>query len=102
MMDSELYERYGAELQQVMQMRSTPARHVNVLQHAMGYMKKELAPKEKREILAAIEDYRMGLLPLIVPITLLRYNIRKHDVSYLIGQLYFDPHPKELMLRNHA
>ena len=85
-----------------MRARTTPARHTNVLQHAMGYMKKALEPKEKRQLLSAIDDYRKGLLPLIVPMTLLRYNIHKHDIDYLLGQLYFDPHPKELMLRNHA
>jgi len=100
--DRELFTSYEAELLQIMRYRATPARHTNVLQHALGYLKQSLTPTEKQEILAAIEDYRNGLLPLIVPLTLLRYNIRKHEVEYLAGQLYFDPHPKELMLRNHA
>lgn len=102
MKDDELVVQYEAELMRIMQTRSTPARHTNVLHHAMGYLKKELTPNDKREILAAIDDYRQGLLPLIVPMTLLRFNIRKHAIAYLNGQLYFDPHPKELMLRNHA
>ena len=50
----------------------------------------------------SIEDFRLGMLPLIVPLTLLRHEIRRQGVDYLIGQLYFDPHPKELMLRNHV
>lgn len=100
--DRELFEAYEAELHRTMATRSTAARHTNVLQHAMGYLKKALSPGEKRELLSAIDDYRRGLLPLIVPMTLLRYNIRRHEVEYLLGQLYFDPHPKELMLRNHA
>ena len=49
-----------------------------------------------------IDDYRRGLVPLIVPITLLRHHVRRHDVAYLAGQVYLDPHPKELMLRNHV
>jgi uncharacterized protein YbgA (DUF1722 family) len=73
-----------------------------VLYHALGYLKRALEPREKRELLAAIEDYRQGLLPLVVPLTLLRYEIGRHSVEYLAGQLSFDPHPKELMLRNHA
>ena len=68
----------------------------------MGYMKKALTSAEKRDIGAAIEDYRKGALPLTAPMALLRSHIRKHDVEYLLGQLYFAPHPKELMLRNHA
>ena len=67
-----------------------------------GYFKDRLDRASKAELLAAIEDYRTGLVPLIVPITLLRHYVRVHDVSYLAGQLYLEPHPKELMLRNHV
>ena len=100
--DEEVFASYEAEIHDIMRTRATAKLHTNVLQHAMGYLKEVLEPTEKREILAAIDDYRQGLLPLVVPISLLRYNIRRHDVEYLLGQLYFDPHPKELMLRNHA
>jgi uncharacterized protein YbgA (DUF1722 family) len=41
-------------------------------------------------------------VPLVVPITLLRHHVRVHGVSYLEGQRYLAPHPKELMLRNHV
>ena len=102
MTDREMFAAYEAELQRTMSTRTTPARHTNVLQHAMGYLKKALTPGEKQELLTAIDDYRRGLLPLVVPMSLLRYNARKHAVEYLLGQVYFDPHPKELMLRNHA
>ena len=81
---------------------ATARRHTNVLQHMAGYLKNRLDSASKAELLAAIEDYRTGLVPLIVPITLLRHYVRVHDVSYLAGQLYLEPHPKELMLRNHV
>jgi len=100
--DHELFAAYEREFQTALQTKATTKKHVNVLQHALGYLKGFLDPVEKREILAAVEDYRTGLLPLVVPLTLLRYNVRRFDVEYLAGQLYFDPHPKELMLRNHA
>lgn len=99
--DRELFRQYELELQRTMETRTTPRRHRNVLQHALGYLK-VLEPSEKAQILAAIDDYTEGLLPLIVPITLFRYNIQRHDIDYLRGQLYFDPHPRELMLRNHC
>ena len=81
---------------------ATARRHTNVLQHMVGYLKDRLDRASKAELLAAIEDYRTGLVPLIVPITLLRHYVRVHEVSYLAGQLYLEPHPKELMLRNHV
>ncbi len=100
--DRELFARYEEELQNVMRTKATKKKHVNVLQHSLGYFKHVLDPAEKREMLVAIDDFGAGLLPLIVPLTLFRYNIRRHLVDYLQGQLYFDPHPKELMLRNHV
>ena len=81
---------------------ATPGRHTNVLQHMAGYFKEQLDAASKAELQSTIEDYRRGLVPLIVPMTLLRHYVRVHHVEYLAGQLYLQPHPKELMLRNHA
>ena len=100
--DKELFARYEDEFQTCLRTKPTIKRHTNVLQHAMGYLKTVLDAPEKRELLTAIEDFRKGLLPLIVPLTLLRFNVNRHEVEYLMDQLYFDPHPKELMLRNHS
>jgi len=77
-------------------------RQVNVLQHAAGHLKRLLEAGDRRELSGVIEDYRRGIVPLVVPITLLRHHVRKHDVRYLAGQSYLEPHPKELMLRNHV
>jgi uncharacterized protein YbgA (DUF1722 family) len=38
----------------------------------------------------------------VVPLTLIRHHVRTFDVTYLAGQTYLEPHPKELMLRNHV
>jgi uncharacterized protein YbgA (DUF1722 family) len=81
---------------------ATPRRHANVLHHMAGYLKDHLDAESRRELGAAIDDYRHGLVPLVVPMTLVRHHVRVHGVSYLAGQLYLAPHPKELMLRNHV
>jgi uncharacterized protein YbgA (DUF1722 family) len=54
------------------------------------------------ELAAAIADYRAGLVPLVVPITLLRHHVRRCGIAYLASQVYLEPHPRELMLRNHV
>lgn len=100
--DAALFADYELDFHRALAIPATVKQHVNVLQHALGYLKTRLDAVEKREILSALEDYRVGLLPLIVPLTLLRYNVRRHNVDYLAGQIYFDPHPRELMLRNHC
>jgi uncharacterized protein YbgA (DUF1722 family)/uncharacterized protein YbbK (DUF523 family) len=93
---------YGEAFMQALRARATPARHVNVLQHIAGFFKRELSPGEKRELEEVIADYRAGLVPLVVPITLVRHHARAHGAKYVLDQTYLSPHPKELMLRNHV
>jgi uncharacterized protein YbgA (DUF1722 family) len=78
------------------------ARHTNALQHMLGYFKKHLSPVERAEVVGVVNDFHAGLVPLIVPITLIRHYVRVHDVQYLVAQTYLQPHPKELALRNHV
>jgi uncharacterized protein YbgA (DUF1722 family)/uncharacterized protein YbbK (DUF523 family) len=81
---------------------ATPRRHANVLMHMAGHVKKRLDDASKRELLAIINEYRRELVPLVVPLTLIRHYVRTFDVAYLAGQTYLEPHPRELMLRNHV
>ena len=98
----EIARRYEELFMNALAIVATPRRHVNVLQHMLGYFKTHLDRGSRAELLAAIEDYRRELVPLIVPMTLFRHHVRAHNVEYLAGQLYLEPHPKELMLRNHV
>jgi uncharacterized protein YbgA (DUF1722 family)/uncharacterized protein YbbK (DUF523 family) len=100
--DAEMYTQYETELHATLATRTTTKRHVNVLYHILGYLKKVIGPDDKQEVIGLIEDYRNGLLPLVVPVTLLRHHVHRHDVRYMLGQLYLEPHPKELMLRNRV
>lgn len=83
-------------------LHATPRKHANVLQHMAGYFRKMLTHDEKIELQEVIESYRKGLVPLIVPLTLLKHYIRKFGQPYLADQVYVDPHPSELMLRNRV
>lgn len=98
----ELRRRYEEGFMQALSMRATVRRHVNVLQHMLGFFKQRLDAADKQEALSVIDDYRRGLVPLVVPLTLLRHFVRRFDVAYLQGQHYLEPHPRELMLRNHV
>ena len=78
----------------------TPA---NALQHLMGFLKDDLSKEDKAELMAYIEDYRQGLAPLIVPLTLLTHHLKRHAVpDWVHQQVYLRPYPKELLLRNHV
>jgi uncharacterized protein YbgA (DUF1722 family)/uncharacterized protein YbbK (DUF523 family) len=98
----DLFPEYESLLMRALKLKATPGKNANVLQHALGYFKRDLDPDEKQEALEVIEDYRQGNTPLVVPVTLLRHYVRKYNVDYLAAQSYFDPHPIELKLRNHA
>ncbi|TQV72625.1 DUF1722 domain-containing protein [Exilibacterium tricleocarpae] len=96
----ELCQEYGARLTEILKIRASRKNHVNVLQHIQGYLKRELDKDDKKELSESIEQYRLGLLPLIVPITLLRHHFRKNPNTYIEESFYMQPHPKELMLLN--
>jgi uncharacterized protein YbgA (DUF1722 family) len=81
---------------------ATPRKHVNVLQHMLGYFRDVLDDDSRAELAQSIADYQKEILPLVVPVTLFRHHVRRCGISYLAGQTYLEPHPKELMLRNHV
>jgi uncharacterized protein YbgA (DUF1722 family)/uncharacterized protein YbbK (DUF523 family) len=95
-------ERYPPAFMAALRPLATPRRHVNVLQHVAGHFRGRLDDPDRRELAELIEDYGRGLLPLIVPITLIRHHVRRLGIAYLDGQVYLEPHPKELRLRNHV
>jgi uncharacterized protein YbgA (DUF1722 family)/uncharacterized protein YbbK (DUF523 family) len=98
----ELRRRYHDLFMSGLAVLATKGRHANVLQHMAGYVREQLDDESRRELSDLIDDYRNGALPLIVPLTLLKHYVRKFKISYLAGQIYMDPHPKELALRNHV
>jgi uncharacterized protein YbgA (DUF1722 family)/uncharacterized protein YbbK (DUF523 family) len=98
----ELYELYQSRLMEALRLKTTPKKNTNVLQHLMGYFKKDLTPDEKQELLEVIGNYYQGYVPLVVPITLINHYVRKYHQPYLKDQFYLHPHPVELQLRNHV
>jgi uncharacterized protein YbgA (DUF1722 family)/uncharacterized protein YbbK (DUF523 family) len=98
----ELYSKYETLLLEALKLKATVNKHFNVLQHMMGYFKKQLAREEKQELLSIFQDYKEGHIPLIVPITLVNHYVRKYKEPYLSRQDYLQPHPVELQLRNHV
>ncbi len=97
-----LYDQYQQILMEAVKLKTTIKKHTNVLQHLMGYFKKQLTPDEKQELLEAFDQYRHELVPLLVPITLINHYVRKYDQPYLQQQTYLNPHPLELKLRTHV
>jgi uncharacterized protein YbgA (DUF1722 family)/uncharacterized protein YbbK (DUF523 family) len=99
---AELRARYSSLFMTTLKAPATRARHTNVLQHMAGHLKKRIDDSSRAELASCIDEYRRGFVPLIVPLTLIRHHVRLHRVEYLHGQTYLEPHPRELMLRNHV
>ncbi len=93
---------YLPVLMNAMKRKSTLNKNFNVLQHILGYFKNELSTSEKNEALEVMNNYKEGLYPLIVAVTLMNHYVNKYDQKYLKEQYYLNPHPKELKLRNHS
>ena len=99
---NKLYTQYEATLIEALTLKTTAKKNLNVLQHLMGYFKKQLSKDEKQELLEVFDQYRHEYVPLIVPITLINHFVRKYDQQYLKMQTYLNPHPVELKLRTHV
>ncbi len=98
----EAYDRYQKLLMDALSQRATPAKCADVLTHMLGHLRTFLSHEEKMELLDVIDRYRNRLIPLVVPATLFRHFIRKYGIAYLERQVFLNPHPAELMLRNHV
>lgn len=98
----EVRNAYSKTFMETLTFKSTPKKNADVLMHMMGFLKKLLSSEEKKDILETIDDFRNELIPLIVPLTLIRHYVKKHKIEYLQDQIYLNPHPKELALRNHV
>jgi len=99
---SEVYASYETLLMEALKLKTTVKKNANVLQHMMGYFKEQLSKDEKQELLEILDEYRKGYIPLVVPITLINHYVRKYKEDYLTQQVYLNPHPIALQLRNHA
>ncbi len=99
---AEIAERYIESFMAGLAQPATRGRHANVLYHLFGYLKRELAPADKQEVLEVIEQYRTGMVPLIVPITLLRHHFRHWPDPYVERQLYLYWSPPDLALLNRV
>jgi uncharacterized protein YbgA (DUF1722 family) len=97
-----LRDAYQAGFMAALEKPATPARHANVMMHMLGHMRDRLPLAARAELLGAIADHLRGLVPLVVPLTLIRHYVRVLHAGDLAGQTYLDPHPAELMLRNRV
>lgn len=99
---SHLAKQYEEGFMEALKVKTTVTKHVNVLQQLARHLKKPLSTIERTELQEAIQDYHGHFTPLAVPLTLIKHYVRILAIPYLVDQVYLNPHPNELMLRNHV
>ena len=90
---------YILGLMTVLKIKATRKKHANTLAHIQGYFSKHLQANERQELCKQIEAYRLGLIPLMAPLTLINHYLLQYPKEYLTKQSYLSPYPQELKLR---
>jgi uncharacterized protein YbgA (DUF1722 family)/uncharacterized protein YbbK (DUF523 family) len=97
---SSTLEEYKLEFLKSLQIKSTKNKTYNILLHIFGYFKKLITKDEKKDILESMEEFKDGLIPLIVIIKIFQIYINRFDIEYLKKQKFLNPYPKQLALRS--
>jgi uncharacterized protein YbgA (DUF1722 family)/uncharacterized protein YbbK (DUF523 family) len=97
---NDIAAQYFSDLMAALKKCATRRTHTNVLQHLTGYLKQTISAADKQEIQQLITQYHQGIVPLIVPLTLLKHHFRQHPDPYVALQVYMQPQPAECDL-NH-
>ena len=97
---AEMADSYITRLMQTLSVPATRKRHANVLQHLLGYLKNSLDSAHRMDLDRTNDAYRSGEFPLVVPIRMLQHHFSMHPHPYISEQVYLDPHPQNLKLRN--
>lgn len=96
----ETAQAFAAMLMRALMYRPSRGSHANVLEHIRGYLKNRLTRDDKAELSELISQYRQGIVPLVVPLTLISHHFKQHHNPYIAQQTFLQPHPKALGLRN--
>lgn len=98
----DIADEYFGQLMVALAKPASRKMHTNTLMHLQGYLKNLINPSDKQELTQVIDDYRQGIVPLIVPLTLLKHHLNHHPEAnaYARAQVYLNPYPYELGLRN--
>ena len=87
MKPSDFKNEYERLFMEGLKYQATIKKNSVVLYRIINLIKKQITTSEKEYILKTIDNYQNGVTPLIMPITLLKYYVEKHDIQNLKNQL---------------
>ena len=92
-------EHYITGFMAALKKQASRKNHCNVLQHLQGYFKNQLSQRQRGELVTLIDEYRLGLTPLMAPLTMIRHYLAEHPDAYIEKQHYLQPYPAAFKLR---
>lgn len=93
------FEQYRLALMKALSKRASRKNSTNALMHLQGYFKQAMNTVQREELTHIIHNYRLGLLPLLVPVTMIKHYLSLYPNEYIAQQHYLNPHPQVLKLR---
>lgn len=96
----EISQEFIRLLMAALQHPATRKGNANALMHMRGYLKLHISKLDKEELSHSIEAYAKGMVPIVVPLTLLKHHLMTLDNPYLKQQTFWSPYPDDLGLRN--
>ena len=75
--------------------------HSNALYHLLGYLRDGVPGKVRQDIANHIEEYRVGIVNLAVPMSIMDHYLKLYGSEYVNRQAYLAPYSKDLGLRNN-
>ena len=95
---SEIADQYIRVFMQAIKKPITRKCHANILVKLQRFLKNHISAPEKNELNALLSHYRTGVVPLIVPMSLLRFLMRKYEQLDALSMSHI--YPMELGLEN--
>lgn len=95
--EDQLFEKYHNLLGMTLKNPPQTPSNINMLMHAFGHFSNKLAHEEKSFFLDSMNQYRQGVMPLLVCLNILKSWVIRFDEEYLAQQTFFQPYPPELM-----
>ncbi len=92
----ELCQQYFALFMEALAKPANKGNHINTLLHILGYLKRSVSSSARQKLLEAIDKYKTGVVPLAVPLFLLKHYLDQHGSDYIRSQRYLEPYPEAL------
>jgi uncharacterized protein YbgA (DUF1722 family)/uncharacterized protein YbbK (DUF523 family) len=93
---SDVYQLYYQELVHILKSNPRYTAMINTLQHAFGWISKNLSKEEKQFFIRSLEEYRDERIPLSTLLHLIHAWAIRFKNDYLLAQVLLNPYPREL------